>query len=138
MTHYVLDACALIALFKEEEGFETVRDLITAADNGSAAVSMSTINALEVYYGFITADGIDYATGLMRRLDNSSVQIVDHITRPVFDHAARLKGIHHRLSLADAVGLATAAGLNACFVTSDHKELEPIGKAESLDIFWFR
>jgi PIN domain nuclease of toxin-antitoxin system len=32
MTHYVLDACALIAIFKKEEGFEIVRDLITAAD----------------------------------------------------------------------------------------------------------
>jgi predicted nucleic acid-binding protein len=138
MIHYVLDACALIAVFKKEEGFEIVRDLITDADVGKIAVSMSIVNALEVYYGFISADGIEYATGLMQRLDNSSIQIVAHITRPVFDHAARLKGVYHHLSLADAVGLATAASLNARFVTSDHHEINWLEQAEPLDIYWFR
>jgi predicted nucleic acid-binding protein len=135
---YVLDACALIALFKQEEGFEKVRDLIKTADDGESVVYLSIINALEIYYGFIGADGIDYADGLMRKIYNSSITIIDIISKPVFNYAAKLKGAYRRLSLADAVGLATAADFSACFVTSDHKELEPIEQGESIPFFWFR
>ena len=43
-----------------------------------------------------------------------------------------------RLSLADAVGVATAIERNGVFVTADHHELEAIAHQETLNFFWFR
>jgi PIN domain nuclease of toxin-antitoxin system len=50
MTHYVLDACALVAVLKGENGAEAVDDLFQRAVQGDAALSMSIVNLLEVYY----------------------------------------------------------------------------------------
>ncbi|MDR2855004.1 MAG: hypothetical protein LBV40_02460 [Methanomicrobiales archaeon] len=50
MNHYVLDACALIALLYDEEGADKVADVIYAADNGEATISLHKLNLLEVYY----------------------------------------------------------------------------------------
>jgi len=46
----VLDACALIAYFKCEEGWEVVGDLIEKAALGELRLTMSKYNLLEVYY----------------------------------------------------------------------------------------
>jgi PIN domain nuclease of toxin-antitoxin system len=77
MTHYVLDACALVAVLKGENGAEAV--------------------------------------------DNFFQQ-----------------GTYHRLSLADAVGVATAIERGGVFVTADHHELETLANKEILKFFWFR
>jgi hypothetical protein len=39
-------------------------------------------------------------------------------------------------ALTDAIGLATAMELSAHFVSSDHKELEPVEKAEPIPFIW--
>jgi len=56
----------------------------------------------------------------------------------VYNEAARIKGIYHRLSLADAVEVATAIDLSGIFVTADHHELETIESKEMLNFLWFR
>jgi len=55
-----------------------------------------------------------------------------------FQQAVRLKGTYHRLSLADAVGVATAIERGGVFVTADHHELEVVANKETLNFFWFR
>ena len=50
---YVLDACAILALLKDEEGADVVDNLLLEAMNGSAIVSINKYNLLEVYYGFM-------------------------------------------------------------------------------------
>jgi len=55
-----------------------------------------------------------------------------------FNEAARLKGIYHRISLADAVGVATTIDLSGVFVTADHHELETVTNKETLNFLWFR
>jgi PIN domain nuclease of toxin-antitoxin system len=112
---YVLDACAVIALLKEEAGFEKVRDLVHTADIGEAETVMSIVNLLEVYYGFAGADGFELATDKVNKIYNSSIQILDTISRPVLGIATRLKSAYP-LSLADAVGLATAIDQGGQFV----------------------
>jgi predicted nucleic acid-binding protein len=56
----------------------------------------------------------------------------------VYQEAARLKRTYRRLSLADAVGVATALELSGQFVSSDHHELETIARQERVEFFWFR
>jgi len=49
MNHYVLDACALIALLYGEAGADKVVDVINAAHNGEATISLNKVNLLEGY-----------------------------------------------------------------------------------------
>jgi PIN domain nuclease of toxin-antitoxin system len=138
MTNYVLDACALIAVFKREDGALKVNALFEKAIIGDAFLSMSIYNMLEVYYGFIRDHGMDIANSIMLRVDEIPLKIIYDVSDFVYHEAARLKGVYHRISLADAVGLATAASCSAQFVTSDHHELEIIERNESIQFFWFR
>jgi predicted nucleic acid-binding protein len=48
------------------------------------------------------------------------------------------KGTYHRISLADAIGLATAKELSGQFATSDHHELEKIEQQEPYQFLWIR
>jgi predicted nucleic acid-binding protein len=137
MTSYILDACALLALLKEEEGAYAVDDLFQKAVRGEATLCMSVINLLEVFYGFIGEIGLDRAEEIMRRIDDTPLRILNYIAPPVYREAARLKG-SYRISLADAIGLATAFELSGQFVTSDHHELEKIEQNEPYTLLWVR
>ena len=75
----------------------------------------------------------------MKAIDETPLEIINTITQKVYDEAARIKGIHRKISLADSVGIATAVALDGIFVTSDHHELEAIASKEiSLKFYWFR
>lgn len=135
---YVLDACALIAVLKDEEGSGTVNTLFQQAYRGNITLAMSIVNLLEVYYGFIRDEGLDEATRLLTSVYETPLVVINALSPQVYREAARLKGTYRKISLADAVGVATAAELSAYFVTSDHHELEVIARQESSAFFWFR
>jgi predicted nucleic acid-binding protein len=61
--------------------------------------------------------------------------IIETVSTFVFYEAARLKATH-KISLADAVGLATAMELSGTFVTSDHSKLEEVKKSEPIPFLW--
>jgi PIN domain nuclease of toxin-antitoxin system len=138
MTRYVLDANALVALLKGENGAEAVDDLFQQAVHGDAALSMSIVNLLEVYYGFIPDIGLAETKDMMRTIHTTPLVIIDAISEQVYHEAARLKGTYRRISLADAVGVSTAIERSAVFVTADHHELEAVADKETLNFFWFR
>ena len=139
MTAYVLDACAMIALLNGEEGADAVNNLFQQAVKGEIELYMSVINLLEVYYGFIGDIGIAKTQEIMKAVDETPLAVISTISERAYHEAARIKGTHRRLSLADSVGVATAAELDGIFVTSDHQELEAIAAKEaSLKFFWFR
>ncbi|GHV95794.1 hypothetical protein AGMMS50293_21140 [Spirochaetia bacterium] len=133
---YVLDACALIALLDDEEGKDKVDELFTRAKTGEIVLCISIINMLEVYYGFIRDDGLECADKILAPIDETPLQIIDLVSQSVYKEAARLKGAYN-ISLADAIGLATAINLNGVFVTSDGEFEEPEAK-EHAPVFWFR
>jgi predicted nucleic acid-binding protein len=135
---YALDVCALIASLKDEPGADIIDTIVLDATAGQARLEMSVYNLLEVYYGFIRDYGIDAANTIMRRVDEIPLNIIKEVSDFVYNEAARLKGVYHKISLADAVGLATAASCSARFVTSDHHELEVIERSEAIQFFWFR
>ena len=47
---YVLDACALITLFNEEEGADTVAKLVTNASAGTDRLFINVIQVLDVSF----------------------------------------------------------------------------------------
>jgi PIN domain nuclease of toxin-antitoxin system len=50
MNRYIIDACALIAYFRKEQGYSVVDSIIEQAKQGEARLYMNRLNLLEVYY----------------------------------------------------------------------------------------
>jgi PIN domain nuclease of toxin-antitoxin system len=142
---YVLDACALIAYLKKEEGQEKVFDIFQKAENETASVYMSIVNLIEVHYGFVDDLGKKRAAIILNKIYNLPLQIIDTLNSHVFSEAVRLKSTYKGkgsiskspLSLADSIGLAVAINLNGIFVTADGGFLEPEA-AEHAPVLWFR
>jgi predicted nucleic acid-binding protein len=134
---YILDACALIALFKREQGADKVRALLDEAMAGQAVIYMNIVNLIEVHYGFYRALGQEKSGLILELIYAMPVHFIDTIDTAVFSQASRLKA-HYTLSLADAIGVATAIELSGVFVTTDHHELEVVASKEKLNFLWFR
>ena len=133
----VLDACALIAFFKREEGWDFVGDLIEKSVLGELRLSMSKYNLLEVYYGFYGNDGREKAVETLQDSLLLPIRIVEDLNDAIFLEAGRLKATYG-ISLADAVALGLASVTGESLVTSDHHELSVIDRHEEIDIIWFR
>jgi predicted nucleic acid-binding protein len=135
MTKYSLDACALIAFVDNEDGAEIVEGVFNRAAAGEAAIYMRAINLLEVIYGFRPKKTDAEMTELWQDIRTLPIKIIREISDSIINEAARLKSLY-KMSLADSIGLATAVELSAQFVTSDHKELEPIERHEPISFLW--
>jgi predicted nucleic acid-binding protein len=133
---YVLDACALVAYIKEEDGAATVQNLIDQAVDEETMLCMSIMNLIEVCYGFAGDLGKEQAAKILNQIYDLPLQIIDTISNRVFNEAVRLKS-SYAVSLADTIGLATTFDLSAAFVTSDG-EIKPVDEAEPVTVFWFR
>ena len=133
---YVFDACALLALFNDEEGADVVADLIMQANTREAFISMSIVQVLEVYYDRIRVKGIDYANMVLQSICASSITVVYDISLTNVREAGRLKTTHS-ISLADAILCALASTMSATLVTADG-ELKPVEAAEHINFHWFR
>ena len=133
---FVLDACALIALVKNEEGASVVSDVYKNADNGGVGLYMNRVNLLEVYYGFYRDKGKDYALDIMKQVEVSSV-FISEFDRDILLEAGRLKATY-KLSLADSVVIAQTILLKGSILTADHHEFDVIEGKESLIFNWIR
>ena len=96
---FVLDACALLAVTRNEEGADSVVDVYCKASNGDAKLLLNRVNLLEVYYDFYRQKGKQYADDFVKTVKQSEVQICE-FDETVFTHAGRLKATY-RISLAD-------------------------------------
>jgi predicted nucleic acid-binding protein len=128
---YILDACPMIALLDKENGWENVYQLIKRGNNGEITLFMNIVNFLEVYYDRLKID-IAAAYDFRYTIHNSAIQIIDLYENEIFYEAGRLKAEYRRISLADAVGIATAMYLDGVFVTCDHHELEKVEQNEAV------
>ena len=130
---HIVDASALIAYFKEEEGHETFAGLLADEEN---VLAIHATNLCEVYYGYLRSDGVDRADEASQR----ATQILGVIV--TFDlqfmkRVGRWK-VDHNLGLADAFAAATAEE-NACpLVTTDRNHFGGIEAAGALRIAWLR
>ena len=133
---YVLDACALVALLKMEDGASVVADVYRKANDGVVRLYMNRVNLFEVYYGFYRDKGKDYALNIIKNVEESSVFIVE-FDKGIFLEAGRLKA-NYRISLADAVALAQAKVIGGMLLTSDHHEFDVIEGKETIRFLWIR
>jgi len=134
---YILDACALIAVYKNEKGSDKVEALIDEAVVGQAVIYMHTVNLIEVYYRIYHVLGKEKADDILDNIFETPVKFIDFIDDTIFSESTRLKA-EYNIPLGDAIGLATAIKYNGSFVSADHADLDKIEKGESVSIFWFR
>jgi PIN domain nuclease of toxin-antitoxin system len=133
---YVLDACALLAVLKDEPGADKVAAVYAKADAGEAQLVINKINLLEVYYGFYRAEGQEYAENILATVRKSIVIAAD-FTDDIFNEAGRLKACYH-ISLADSIALAQASVSGGRLLTSDHHEFDCIEAQEQIRFEWIR
>jgi PIN domain nuclease of toxin-antitoxin system len=134
---YILDACAVIALLKDESGADIVDSIIIQANAGECTVSMSKYNLLEVYYGFFREDGKDFAMQQIQAVKDANITIIDTLSNAIFFEAGRLKA-QYQISLADAIVLAHGITDNAIVISSDHHEFDIVEKSEDINFLWIR
>ena len=78
MSHlYVMDACAMVALLKNESGADVVASAYKKAEEGIAGIIMNRINLLEVYCGFYQADGKEFAEKILSGITQSIITITE-------------------------------------------------------------
>jgi len=134
---FVLDACALLAVLAMEKGAHNIRDLFQKAVDHKAILIMSKFNFLEVYYKIYKAYGKDEADNLLATMEQMPIMIKDSLTNEVLKEAGRLKS-QYKLSIADSIAVAESIVNKASLVTADHHEIEPVEKAEGINVTWFR
>ena len=133
---FVLDACALVALLRNEKGADKVAAVYDKAEKGEAQIFMNRVNLLEVFYGFYREDGKDYAEKIMDGVSKSIITIRE-FNKGLFNEAGRMKA-SYRISLADSIALSQAIALNAEFLTSDHHEFDALDGIEPVQFHFIR
>ena len=133
---FVLDACALIAILKNEKGADIVAATYNKAKTGEAQIIMNRVNLLEVYYGYYRDDGKKYAEKIMDGVTQSIISIKE-FDKTLFPEAGRLKA-SYKISLADSIALAQALVTGGNFLTSDHHEFDSVEKHEDIRFYWIR
>jgi len=135
---YILDACALIALFDDEAGADIVEELIDRAKNNEITLTMNAANLIEVYYDRIREVGTEQADAVIREIyDTFPVSIIETLNPAIVREAARLKALG-KMSFADTILVATARYSGATIVTCDHIELEPVERQGHIPFLWIR
>ena len=134
---FILDACALLAVLAMEKGAENIRNLFQKTVDSQAVLMMNKLNFLEVYYKIYKAYGKPDADNLLKTIEQMPITIKDTLTNEVFKEAGRLKSTY-KLSLADSIAVAESIVNKGSLVTADHHEIDPIEKAEKINITWFR
>ena len=119
MKHVVFDSYALIALFRKEDGFEFVRDVLIKLSEGELTGSISVINVGEIYYMVSRKSNVKKAELAISALLQFPIEIID----AGFDltlEAAKLKS-RYKLSYADAFAAAISISRKATLITGDQE-----------------
>jgi PIN domain nuclease of toxin-antitoxin system len=132
----VLDACALVALLKNESGADRVVEFYAKAKNGEVQIMMNRVNLLEVYYGFYRDGGKDYADKIIGEVERSLIR-VSEFDKALFSEAGRLKSTY-KISLADSIALAQALVSGDGLLTADHHEFDAMEGHEPIRFLWIR
>ena len=134
MTHFLLDACALLAFLNGEPKAQKVLDLLEKARDGKIRLSMSIIQLLEVYYDRVYVVGVDAARIRVEAILSEPITIIETISFSVMYEAGRFK-TSYSMSFADSIAAATAKNLAATIVTKD-SEMKEAEEAGEFSVLW--
>lgn len=117
---YVLDACAMLAYLRGEEGGNVVDELLAVP--GARCVAHS-VNLCEVYYDFMRQAGSTVAEEAIYDLKSSGVGECADLDAAFWRSVGCFKS-SGKISLADCFCLALAQRMGGEVVTSDRHEFE--------------
>ena len=118
----ILDACALIAYLRGEQGDQIVDGYLRDSSTNCYA---HVVNVCEVYYAFIRTDGLAVARSAIRDLRADGVEFRRDMSQAFWLDVGELKA-NGNISIADCFCLALARKLGGSAVTSDHHEFDPL------------
>lgn len=119
----ILDACAVIAFFRDEVGAYIVEDYLSDLNT---VCLIHSLNLCEVYYDFWRSGGEEIAGSMIEDLQKMDVIIRNDLMMDFWQQAGKYKAIIRRISLADCFALTLANRENGTLITSDRKEFEPV------------
>lgn len=118
----ILDACAVIAFFRNEPGSEVVEEYLLHPQSDSL---IHAINMCEVYYDFWRFGGQDIAAQVVQD-SRAIMDIREDFGFEFWQQAGAYKATIKRISLADCFALTLANREQGILLTSDRKEFEPV------------
>ena len=118
----VLDACAMIAYLRGEDGQTVVDECLNSPNETCYS---HAINVLEVYYDFIRRYDEPTARQALKDLAADGVVIRRDMSQLFLRQVGQLKA-RGRISIADCFCIALAQALSGEVVTSDHHEFDPL------------
>ena len=130
----VLDACALIACLRGEDGSDVVEALLEKEPERCFA---HAVNLCEVFYDFLKVGGEGAATAAVDDLLSQGVVLRDDLDLEFWKQVGRFKA-SHRISLADAFALTLAHLTNSDLITSDRHEFETVARTVNVPIRFIR
>jgi predicted nucleic acid-binding protein len=130
---HIVDASALIAYFKGEDGESKFTELLNDERN---VLAMHVVNLCEVYYGYLRSDWLEKAEEAWTKA-NGILGIIQSLDAQFVKRVGRWK-VDHNLGLADAFAAATAEENGCPLVTTDHNDFEEVARTGALQIIWLR
>ena len=137
MEVFVLDACALIAYLRREEGHQKVIELFDRATDLEVRIILHAASLSEVYYDFLRVSDKAIADEMLSDLTLLPIELKDNISMQMVQQIGYFKTTY-KISFADSFVLATARMNNASVVTSDHHEFDVIEIKRDALLTWIR
>lgn len=117
MKKIVFDSYTLIALFRQEPGYELVRDLLVKIANDESEGYITAINVGEIYYMISRKSNTKNAETAIAAIKQMPIHIIDADLKLCME-AAAIKA-RYSLSYADAFAAAITINKKAVLITGD-------------------
>jgi PIN domain nuclease of toxin-antitoxin system len=130
----VVDASAMIAFLRNEQGADVVRASLKQDPSGWFAHS---VNVCEVFYFLLRHGDETTARSAIEDLRSIGLRIRDDMDEAFWQQVGRYKASFH-VSLADAFAMSLGERMGADVLTSDRKDFEPVAKAGLCRVRFFR
>ena len=131
---HCLDACAIIAYLRGEQGAEVLKELIERPDTFFA---VHVCNLGEVYYDFSRNDGVEAAQSAWDHTVALPLTLRCD-TDDTFVQRVGVIKVEEHVSFADAFALALTERLSIPLVTTDHHEFDPLEQKGTFRFLWLR
>lgn len=130
---FVMDACAIIAYLRGEQGADIVESIL----EGDDPTAIHAINLCEVYYNCLQRNDEDTARELVTDLESIGLVIHEDMDPVMWQTAGQYKA-NMGGPLPDCFAIALTRRLEAVLLTSDHKHFDYIAAEGACRIRFIR
>ena len=131
MKNLVFDSFAFIALFKQETGYELVKNLLTEIARNESEGYISAINLGEIYYMISRKSNSKNAEFAIAAVKQMPIHIIEPDIKMCLD-AAQIKA-NYKLSYADAFAASLTIAKKATLITGD-KEFDNLAGVKGFKV----